>query len=175
MKDRIKQIMDHEGLNDAQFAKAIGINRSAMSHYTTGRNKPGVDVINKIHDRYPHFKLEWLINGKGDMLIREPAPIITNVTEGKNGQLDMFAAPPAPAVEKLNPPVKTVIVSQQQPQPEYRQETKVQPPRSTYKQPAYEHSAQQKKETKNVTKIMLFYSDDTFETFIPEKNRRDKG
>jgi hypothetical protein len=57
--------------------------------------------------------------------------------------------------------------------PENRREIKVEKTVSTIKQPEQEPVVIKKNESKNVTKIMLFYSDNTFETFIPEKIKKD--
>ena len=39
MKERILKVMEKEGLTSSRFAEAIGIQRSAMSHIISGRNK----------------------------------------------------------------------------------------------------------------------------------------
>ena len=41
------------------------------------------------------------------------------------------------------------------------------------KQPVVEQVICQEKPSKNVSKIMIFYSDNTFDTFVPEKNKKD--
>ena len=48
MKERILQIMNQAGLNHSKFAEVIGIQRAAMSHITSGRNNPSLDVVSKI-------------------------------------------------------------------------------------------------------------------------------
>ena len=72
MKDRIVQIMKKEGLTNAEFAEKIDISTSSLSHIFSGRNKPSLDVVMRIHKAYPHINLYWLINGEGDM---ETTPI----------------------------------------------------------------------------------------------------
>ena len=56
LKGRIIQVMEHEGLNQAQFANEIGIQRAAMSHLVSGRNNPSLDIVLKILKRYPKVK-----------------------------------------------------------------------------------------------------------------------
>ena len=65
MKSRIKDIINDEGLNSAQFAGEIGIAPSSLHHIISGRNNPSLDVIQKILQRYPQLNADWLINGKG--------------------------------------------------------------------------------------------------------------
>jgi transcriptional regulator with XRE-family HTH domain len=48
MKDRIKEILDSQGLNATQFAQKVNINVSALSHILSGRNNPSYDALQKI-------------------------------------------------------------------------------------------------------------------------------
>lgn len=67
MKDRIAQIMQEEGLSNAEFADKIGISTSSLSHIFNGRNKPSLEVVMRIHKAYPHINLNWLLYGEGIM------------------------------------------------------------------------------------------------------------
>ena len=53
MNTRIKQIIEHEGLTDAEFADRAGIKRATLSHCLNGRNDVSKDIILKIHNAYP--------------------------------------------------------------------------------------------------------------------------
>ena len=68
MKERIIKVMEHEGMGQAQFSAAIGIQRAAMSHIISGRNNPSLDVMLKILHRFPYIDPDWLLFGKGEML-----------------------------------------------------------------------------------------------------------
>ena len=52
-RERIMQVMAQKGFTASQFAEAIGIQRAAMSHITSGRNNPSLDVMKKILERFP--------------------------------------------------------------------------------------------------------------------------
>lgn len=67
MIDRIKEIMELSGSSPAQFAGAIGINRSNLTHLFSGRNQPSLDLAKKILLAFPEVKTEWLIMGVGPM------------------------------------------------------------------------------------------------------------
>ena len=56
---------------------------------------------------------------------------------------------------------------------ENRKEIGVETPVNIQKQPVVEQVICQEKPSKNVSKIMIFYSDNTFDTFVPEKNKKD--
>lgn len=57
---------------------------------------------------------------------------------------------------------------------ENRKEIGVETPVNIQKQPVVEQVICQEKPSKNVSKIMIFYSDNTFDTFVPEKTRKTK-
>lgn len=63
---RLQQIMDLYQLTGSAFAESVGVQRSAISHILSGRNKPSLDFVLKILDTYPDIELYWLLNGKGD-------------------------------------------------------------------------------------------------------------
>ena len=147
MRDRILKIMEREGLTPSKFAESIGIQRSAMSHIISGRNNPSLDVLLKILERFTYS--DWLLFGKGEMIrehvLTEPN-LFTNMLENR-------------------PNVQVVA--------ENRKEIGVEIPVNIQKQPVVEQVICQEKPSKNVSKIMIFYSDNTFDTFVPEKNKKD--
>jgi hypothetical protein len=88
-----------------------------------------------------------------------------NTTPASQGvQADLFSN--IPPVAPLIPPRVAVV-------PEKRTHTEVEKPQNTTKQPVQEPVIVRKIESKNVSKIMIFYSDNTYETFIPEKIKKD--
>ncbi|MDR1880393.1 MAG: helix-turn-helix domain-containing protein [Tannerellaceae bacterium] len=141
--------MEHEAMNPAKFAETIGIQRSAMSHIISGRNNPSLDVVMKILERFTYVDSDWLLSGKGEML-----------RDGSTAAPDLFSKTP------INPPRVQVV-------PEYRREKGVESPRMDTKQTENDSVIRVKTESKNVTKIMIFYSDNTYDTFISEKNRKE--
>lgn len=83
MTERIKYIMEQEGLSPAQFADAIGIQRSRISHILLGRNNPSLDLVTKILTKFPNYDSDWLLFGEKD----------TNVTKQndmQNLELSLF-------------------------------------------------------------------------------------
>lgn len=144
--------MEHEGLTPSKFAESIGIQRSAMSHIISGRNNPSLDVLIKILERFTYVDSDWLLFGKGEMtrehVMTEPN-LFTNLSKNP----------------EIRPEVQTSF--------ENRKEIGVETPVNIIKQPVVEQIVYQDKPSKNVSKIMIFYSDNTFDTFIPEKNKKD--
>lgn len=151
MKDRILAVMEHEGLTPAQFADAIGIQRSAVAHFLSGRNNPSMGVLVKILKRFTHIDADWLLLGKGDMI-----------------RQNVISEPNLFSNTAVNPPKATGGS-------EYRKETKVETPVNTPEKTVKETIVMPEKPSRNVSKIVIFYSDGTFETLIPEKHGSGKN
>lgn len=70
---RIEIILDYYSLSASVFADKIGVQRSALSHLLSGRNKPSLDFIMKVNENFPEVDLYWLLNGIGDFPKNEGA------------------------------------------------------------------------------------------------------
>ena len=68
MIERIKKLIKYKKLNSSQFAEAIGVQRSSISHILSGRNNPSLDFVLKIIETFPEIETEWLLFGNGEML-----------------------------------------------------------------------------------------------------------
>ena len=154
MIERILQIMEHEGIKPGEFAEQIGINRSAVSHILNGRNNPSLDVVNRILKRYD-VNSEWLLFGTGNMF--------------KNN----FSTPISPFPGKKPPSLFDVIPaveSEQKTEKKYSTEN-----RSKMQLDESQNIVNEKTEvriptTKKIIKLIIFYSDNTFDTFAPDKS-----
>jgi len=67
MKNRIQRIIDDKKLTPSRFADEVGLNRPAVSHILNGRNNPGLDALQRILARYKDINAAWLISGVGPM------------------------------------------------------------------------------------------------------------
>lgn len=70
-RDKIEAIMQKENMNSTQFAVEIGIQSSTLSHILNGRNKPSLDVLKRILNRFRIINPDWLILGVGSMYRQE--------------------------------------------------------------------------------------------------------
>ena len=61
--ERIEEIRSNHQLSAAAFASKIGVQRSAMSHILSGRNKPSLEFLMKVYEAFDEVALEWLIVG----------------------------------------------------------------------------------------------------------------
>ena len=61
INDKIKQVLIIKNLSPSYLADDIGVQRSSISHILSGRNRPSLDIIQKIVRRFPEFTYEWFL------------------------------------------------------------------------------------------------------------------
>lgn len=71
LNERISKVIEYSGLTSSEFADEIDVQRSSISHVTSGRNKPSLEFIIKIKSRFPEILWDWLVTGEGEMLKSE--------------------------------------------------------------------------------------------------------
>lgn len=74
MIQRIKDIIDFYRLSNAKFAVEIGISVNTLNNYLQGKNKVSLAVVEAILEAFPEVSAEWLIRGKGAMIISDQEP-----------------------------------------------------------------------------------------------------
>ncbi|MGK0379330.1 MAG: transcriptional regulator with XRE-family HTH domain [Patiriisocius sp.] len=62
---RLQKILEFYSISATAFAEEIDFNRSTISHLLSGRNKPSLEFVMKVLQKYPEVELYWLLNGKG--------------------------------------------------------------------------------------------------------------
>ena len=86
MKDRIKELMQIKQLNAKEFASIIGIQATTGSIILSGRNKPRLDVDQKILSSFSNISPDWLISGIGKMFRNSLEKTVNQTIESKNNQ-----------------------------------------------------------------------------------------
>ena len=150
MKERIAQIVQKEGMTAAQFADKIGISPSSLSHILSGRNNPSLEVVMKIHKACDYISLDWLLYGEGEME--------TDVDSDNNGSF------PGPLFDE-----NSLFASNGTNVPEYRKEIASETPVNTPKEIVKQEIRYIEKPQRKITEIRIFFDDNTFELFRPEK------
>lgn len=143
LNKKIEQIIVDKGISPSYFADAIGVQRSSISHILSGRNKPSLDLIQKILKIFPDIDRDWLLFDS-DM----PAPrTLQNGQQPANFQRfnnqNLFESSPRESAVKNKPeerPVQTTV--------KRKIERPVLPP--------------QPNSVKQVERIVIFYTDGTF-------------
>jgi transcriptional regulator with XRE-family HTH domain len=147
MKDRIIKFLTAEGLTATKFADEIGVQRSSISHILSGRNNPSFEFIQKILNRYKNLSAEWLIQGTGQMYKKPenamntiPVNQVPSPPDNRADQLNLFK-PHMENKASFSESNKTILI---------KEDEKISPSRK-------------------VEKILLFYSDKTFDEFFASK------
>ena len=68
---RIQKLIESKKLTKSAFAKEIGIQRSSLAHFFSGRNKPSLEFFLKIKEKYPEIDLNWIISGEKSQYLKK--------------------------------------------------------------------------------------------------------
>ena len=71
MINRIKEVIALSGLSDRAFAIKCGIKQNTLSRQLGGVSEVSASTINAILDNYEEISAEWLLRGKGSMLLQK--------------------------------------------------------------------------------------------------------
>ena len=93
---RLQKILDYYNISAAELSNQIKFNRSTISHLLSGRNKPSLDFVMRILQKYPEVELYWLLNGKGSF------PSITKNLDA----IDTMTTSQATKIESILPSIK---------------------------------------------------------------------
>ena len=139
MKNRIEKILREEKIASSKFADEIGIQRSSMSHILSGRNKPSLDITQRILRKFPHINSDWLILGVGDMYDKTASNLSLFDNEESNTETQEEEKP------------ETINLVEEESQVEYNTPKTV---------------SQVITKGKKIKKIMVFYDDGSFEELV---------
>ncbi len=64
INDRIRYIIEHDGLTVASFARRLGVPDQTIRSYTIEKRKPNFDLIVKILEATPWIDANWLVMGQ---------------------------------------------------------------------------------------------------------------
>jgi transcriptional regulator with XRE-family HTH domain len=67
LNTRIIEVMDTKGLTKSSFAAKLGVSLPLIAHICSGRNKPGIELIQKVMQVFPDVNPYWLLLGQGNM------------------------------------------------------------------------------------------------------------
>ena len=157
MKDRIRQIMESQHMTQQVFADYIQQSPATLSSIFNGRTRPTLNIVEAIKKKIPNISTDWLMFGAGEMYLpeNEASDQEENASNGplqiQNPMLDFDAIPsptPQNGVQQLSNSnsVRNTRLDLE------RQEVK------TLDKPQ-----------RRITEIRVFYDDQTWETFVPQK------
>lgn len=71
MISRIKEIIAYSGLSDRAFALKCGLAQNTLNRQLNGVRELSLSTINAILNTFIDISSEWLLRGKGQMLLSE--------------------------------------------------------------------------------------------------------
>ncbi|WP_041257954.1 helix-turn-helix transcriptional regulator [Fibrella aestuarina] len=144
INDKIKQVLTIKQLSPSQLADDIGVQRSSISHILSGRNRPSLDIIQKIVRCYADLSYEWFLEDDSQLSIPE--------------QREERHEPTKPAAQ---PSVNRPSAWNREPTP----------PQSTLVDSLKKTIVPEKESPpvadKQVDRILIFYTDGTFREYRP--------
>ncbi|GAB1415227.1 helix-turn-helix transcriptional regulator [Paludibacter sp.] len=183
-KERIERILQMEKLSIGQFAQEIGITNSSLSHILNERNRPSLDVIKKILNRYPNINSDWLIFGQGSMFKKESyshAPTLFEDEDETDSKSDVYSEKSSEKIDIETSPIQENTIRSID-APEYTRITPTKDLQNIINQKRdssthgdnenqnlsidnEKHALQNSFQDKKVTKVILYFSDNTFQEF----------
>lgn len=148
MKDRIKKIIEYENISYSKFADLVGIQRSGVSHLISGRNNPGLEVIQKILEAFDYINTDWLLLNKGTMIKKDKIETQGSLFSESVNNKEVKESNNTTADNNSNSDNNSTY--------------------DTVKKNLTD-SQEDKIQAKKIIKIVIFYSDKSFSDFSPEK------
>ena len=139
------------------FADYIQQSPATLSSIFNGRTRPTLNIVEAIKKKIPNISTDWLMFGAGEMYLpqNEASDQEENASNGplqiQNPMLDFDAAPSPTPQNSVQQPQNSNSVRSTRLDLE-RQEVK------TIDKPQ-----------RRITEIRVFYDDQTWETFVPQK------
>ena len=90
MVERVLKLIETKTYgNEKDFALQIGIKQQTINNYTKGKRTVSLDAVIAILTAYEDVSAEWLLRGKGEMLISDNLPKFHG--EESDSELDVHA------------------------------------------------------------------------------------
>ena len=83
MREKLQLLMNAENLTGSKLAEYLGIQPSSISHILGGRNKPSLDFVQKILQRYPRINPDWLLLDSEEMYRADSSPASSVATSAE--------------------------------------------------------------------------------------------
>ncbi|MCK5537679.1 MAG: helix-turn-helix transcriptional regulator [Bacteroidales bacterium] len=165
--ERVLKVQQEYKLSNAKFADIVGIQRSSVSHLKSGRSRASVSTILGLLKAYTEIRAEWMFRGEGSMLKESKEHLFAEKSD-KDEVKDEVKDDSK--IEKQN--VQETEASSKNNSTEENQLSSS--TETTNSQQAFNTmdeiitSQRLQNPTKQVIRVIIFYSDKTFSDFRPE-------
>jgi len=110
---RFSQLIQALGMSKNAFAISLDKTATVIQHLVDERNKPGFDLMNKVVDVYPNVSIEWLLRGKGPMMLNGTSAPAAAEALAHEVPTAPIAPKPAPATPSFPTPLFSVAAARQ--------------------------------------------------------------
>ncbi|MBV7441320.1 helix-turn-helix domain-containing protein [Weeksellaceae bacterium TAE3-ERU29] len=164
-KDIIENILEVYNINAAEFSEKIDVQRSSISHILSGRNNPSLDFLLKVKEKFPELRWEYLMLKKLPMYEYENK-IVESEKKQKIDELPSLF----PDIDEEEPE-KEKLEHSDELKNEVKKEKKEEKKENLEKSEnsiIIEETEKRLKNKNQITKVIWFYADGTFESFEPK-------
>ncbi len=163
LSDKIELLIKKKQMSSSQFADVLGIPRSSISHILSGRNKPSLDVVQKILTAFPEVSAEDLLFEDRTLLVS--AAKLTTTPSGQEilPLTNLFDAPNDTVSESIknNLPESTIVRSNLR--RSIKEGDLAQVPTTMSQDSVSENNSSLGRSLhKKIDRVIIFYSDGTF-------------
>lgn len=78
VKQRLREILEKYGSNPTQLAKMYNLNQKTVHNQINSTTQLSASIILLILETYPDISAEWLMRGRGEMILSDDAEISTS-------------------------------------------------------------------------------------------------
>lgn len=184
MKDRIRQIMEAQHMSQQVFAQLIEVSPATLSSIFNDRTKPTLVIVDNIKRKLPKINTDWLLFGTGGMYGAAASPTPADQTPHGDGvqltlDFDDTGTTPPPSnqpsgwdglvvsgepISGATPPTPVPTVANTR-----AAMANIRPAAMTtpvQREPTIKYIDRPQRK---ITEIRIYFDDQTFETFLPEK------
>ena len=144
MKAKFEYLISEYGYRVGEIAAKVGVDTPVISHLIKGRNKPNYVLTGKIIAAFPEFSALWWLGLSDDP--KGAVPKIAVNTESESAATNL---------EQVGQPTPIEKATSQ--------------PASLFDLPNFSAPSSSNNSAAQVVRVIVVYSDNTFETFTPKK------
>ncbi|MEN9728988.1 MAG: hypothetical protein RLZ91_105 [Bacteroidota bacterium] len=160
LSEKIELLIKRKQLSASQFADKLGIPRSSISHILSGRNKPSLDVVQKILRVFPEISAEDLLfedRSLGASLAPSTPKVESTVASTSPSLFDVVSPTPSESAKNISPEQTIVQSNLRRPKETAVSTRQVEPVTSPMPE----------RLQKSIERVLIFYTDGTFSESRP--------
>lgn len=141
-------------MTQQNFAQVLGLNPATLSQILSGKANPTLNHVDAIRRCFPSISYTWLLDGNGPMF-----QIPTQSGAASVKEQTLFTADGQPNIVTTPPTPVPAIAKKEETKPAVIHD----PAPSKFEM----HKVEEKPERK-IKEIVIYYDNNTFETFVPK-------